>query len=60
MDRLVYLVMTFLNPFGRLYVITAPQHKAVEAQSLFWLLLLLPAPPATAPLCKGAAFLQPH
>lgn len=51
MNRLVYLVMTSLNPFGKLYVITAPRHEAVEAQSHCSGFL----PPANAHLCKRAA-----
>lgn len=37
MSRLVYLVITFLNPFGKLYVLSAAQQNAVQAQSLLWL-----------------------
>lgn len=50
MNRLVYLVMAFLNPFGKLYVITAAQHKGVEAQSLSW---LLPAAASTPSKCTA-------
>lgn len=57
MSRLVYLVMAFLNPFDKLYVITAAQHQAVEAQSLSWLLPAAASTPANAQLCRGAA---PH
>lgn len=50
MSRLVYLVMAFLNPFDKLYVITAAQHQAVEAQSLSW---LLPAAASTPSKCTA-------
>lgn len=56
MNRLVYLVMAFLNPFEKLCVMIAPQQGAVEAPGpcpgFFLLLLLLPAPPANAHVWK--------
>lgn len=54
MNRLVYLVITFLNPFGKLYVVTAAQQEAVQAQSLFQL------PPAASAPCKCTAVKEQH
>lgn len=53
MNRFVFLVMAFLNPFDKLYVMTAPRHEAVGAPSPgSGFFLLLPAPPANAHLWK--------